>query len=181
MKRLASHFLRGLVFLVPITATLYALVWMFRTIDGLLGLPYPGIGIVILLALVTLTGFLLSNYLTGRVFAYFEEALEKLPFTKLLYTSLRDLTRAFVGEKKRFGAPALVELVPDSKVRAFGFVTRASLEQFQQPDAVAVYLPQAYGFAGQLVVVPKKQVTYLAVDSTEVMAFIVSGGVAGKA
>ena len=44
-------------------------------------------------------------------------------------------------------------------------------------DYVTVYVPQSYGFAGQLIVVPGTQVAPLAAESADVMAFIISGGV----
>ena len=47
-------------------------------------------------------------------------------------------------------------------------------------DKVAVYLPQAYNFAGNLIIVSKEQVTPLIGDSGDIMAFIVSGGVTTK-
>lgn len=179
VKRLANYFLQGLVFLVPITITIYALVATFRTLDGLLGLPTPGLGLLILIVLVTLIGFLLSNYLTRRFLSIFEAALERLPFAKLLHASIKDLLNAFVGEKRRFDRPVLVDLDPGG-VRAVGFVTRASLEQFALPDYVAVYFPQAYNFSGHLGIVSKNRITPIQADSAEVLAFIVSGGVAGK-
>jgi uncharacterized membrane protein len=40
-----------------------------------------------------------------------------------------------------------------------------------------VYVPQSYGFAGQLIVVPTSQVSPLGGESADVMAFIISGGV----
>jgi uncharacterized membrane protein len=44
---------------------------------------------------------------------------------------------------------------------------------------VAVYLPQSYNFAGNLFVVPTERVQPLDADSSEVMAFVVSGGISG--
>ena len=82
---------------------------------------------------------------------------------------------AFVGEKKRFDKPVLVHL--ENEVHALGFVTRQSLEALGMPDHVAVYLPQAYNFAGQLVVVPRARVKPAAMDGTQFMAFILSAGV----
>jgi uncharacterized membrane protein len=180
MKRLVNSFLRGLVFLVPIGATIYVLVAAFRAIDGLLGLPYPGIGVLLLVAGVTVIGALLSDYISSRVVAFFEAVLERLPLSRLIYTSIRDLMNAFVGEKKRFGSPAVIELVPGSGLRVLGFVTRDALEAFELKDDVAVYVPQAYAFAGHTFIVKKKQVQLIQVESSDVMAFIVSGGVAGK-
>jgi uncharacterized membrane protein len=54
------------------------------------------------------------------------------------------------------------------------------MEKIGFADKVAVYLPQSYNFAGNLIVVPKEQVTPLTVDSGDIMAFIVSGGVTAQ-
>jgi len=127
--------------------------------------------------LITLVGFFASNLITRGLLSAVEATLERLPFVRLLYGSTRDLLNAFVGEKRRFDKPVLVTLVPQSNVRAFGFVTQESLTMLGLPDQVCVYLPQSYGFAGNLAVVPASQVTRLAADAADVMAFIISGGV----
>ena len=90
------------------------------------------------------------------------------------------LMSAFVGEKRKFNKPVLVDIAGDGRLKALGFVTRDSLEHFGRPDDVAVYFPQSYNFAGQVVIVPRAAVTAVAVDASDAMAFIVSGGVTGK-
>ena len=62
-----------------------------------------------------------------------------------------------------------------------GFVTRESLDIFGIPGYVAVYVPQAYAFAGHLLLVPALQVEPLRGESADLMAFVVSGGVADGA
>jgi len=74
----------------------------------------------------------------------------------------------------------LVSLSPDSSVQVVGFVTRESLDVLGLTGKVAVYLPQSYNFAGNLIIVPKEQVTLLQAESGTVMAFIVSGGIAAN-
>jgi uncharacterized membrane protein len=59
-------------------------------------------------------------------------------------------------------------------------VTAESLGAYGLPESVAVYLPQSYNFAGNLVIVPRDQVLPLKAESGQVMAFIVSGGVTGQ-
>ena len=179
MRRLVNYFLRGLVFVAPIFVTVWICWTIFVTIDGLLRLPIPGAGFVVTIALITLVGFVVSGYLSRRVVGLVEGLLQRLPFVRLLYSSTRDLLNAFVGEQRRFDKPVLVELTPGGSLRAFGFVTQESLGSLGIAGAVAVYMPQSYNFAGQLVVVPAAQVTPLGADSSEVMAFIVSGGVTG--
>lgn len=177
MKRLATFFLRGLVLTVPIAVTA-AVVWItLRTIDGWLGLPIPGAGLLITLAGITLIGVLGTNFLWTEFMEWLDRALDRLPFVRILYNATKDLLNAFVGEKRRFDAPVLVALSADGAVRTFGFITQRSLEKLGLSDDVAVYFPQSYNFAGQLVVVPASRVTRLEALSSDVLAFIVSGGV----
>jgi uncharacterized membrane protein len=184
MRRLVYYFLQGLIFLVPIVFTLWAVGTTFLAIDGwigrLIGSPIRGLGFLVMLVGVTFFGFLASNFLTRRLLQFFEEQLERLPLLKLLHSSIKDLMSAFVGEKRRFNKPVLVDFGGDGRLRAVGFVTRDSMERFGRPDDVAVYFPQSYNFAGQVAIVPRSAVTAVAVDASDVMAFIVSGGVTGK-
>jgi uncharacterized membrane protein len=62
-----------------------------------------------------------------------------------------------------------------------GFVTRESLDHLGLAGRVAVYVPQSYNFGGNLLALPTEQVRPLPVDSADLMAFIISGGVAGGA
>jgi uncharacterized membrane protein len=179
MKRLLNYFLRGLAFVAPVAITVYVCWWVFTAIDRLLRLPVPGLGFAITLALITLVGFVASNLLARTVLGLVEAVFTRLPFVRLLYTSSRDLFSAFVGERRRFDKPVLIAMFPGSPARALGFITRDSLAELGLAGEVAVYLPQSYNFAGQVLVVPATAVTALAAPSGEVMAFIVSGGVSG--
>jgi uncharacterized membrane protein len=179
MKRLANYFLRGLVLIAPVAITVYVCVWIFRSIDGLLGLPIAGLGFLLTLAVITLVGFLASNLLAISLVSLLEKVMTRLPFIRLLYKSTKDLLDAFVGEKRRFDTPVMVAVTPDGGPKALGFVTMRALDHLGIGDHVAVYFPQSYNFAGNLLVVPSERVTPLAADSATVMAFIVSGGVTG--
>jgi uncharacterized membrane protein len=179
MKRLANYFLRGLALIAPVAITIYVCVWIFRAIDGLLGLPIPGLGFLLTLVVITLVGFLASNLLAMSFVALLEKVMRKLPFVRLLYTSTKDLFDAFVGEKRRFDTPVLVSITPDGGAKALGFVTMRSLEHLGVEAHVAVYFPQSYNFAGNLLLVPSERVMPVDADSAAIMAFIVSGGVTG--
>jgi uncharacterized membrane protein len=181
MTKLLTYFARGLIFLVPIALSVYIVVALFRTIDGWLRLPVPGVGLVIIVVLVTTLGFLLSHYLTSQLLSLVERVLGRLPFVKLLHTSVKDMMDAFVGEKKRFDKPVLVEVAPAAGIRVVGFVTRETLDDLGLPGSAAVYLPQSYNFAGQLLLVPRERLTPLQGETAGVMTFIVSAGVSGGA
>lgn len=176
-RRLVAYFFRGLVLLAPVAVTIYVSVLLFRTVDGWLGLSIPGVGFVATLLLITLVGFLGSNLLTRGAVSVFDGILSKLPFVSLVYGSTRDLVKAFVGEKRRFDKPVLVELFPGGHTHVIGFVTQESLVQLGREAMVSVYVPQSYHWAGQVFVFPAKVVQRLDASSAAVMAFIVSGGV----
>jgi uncharacterized membrane protein len=177
LSRLFNYFFKGIVFLAPFALTIYVCVRVFTTIDGWLGLPIPGVGFLATVVLITLFGFLAQSLITRSLLAVLERLMNRLPFVRLLYSSTRDLLDAFVGEQRRFDKPVLVEPYPGGAARAIGFVTQRSLASLGLDDHVTVYLPQSYHFAGQLLIFPASAVTPLAVDSSDVMAFIVSGGV----
>jgi uncharacterized membrane protein len=179
MKTLFGYFWRGCLVLLPATATIYIAFLIFTTIDNLVPVGVPGLGFALTVVLITLGGFLTSNVVGRAAFDVTDRWLTRVPLAKLIYTSLRDLINAFVGDKKRFDRPVAVMLSPGSRIRALGFVTRDGLDSLGMGDQVAVYFPQSYNFAGNLAVVPRDLVEPLAISTTDLMTFIVSGGVSG--
>ncbi|MEW6601765.1 MAG: DUF502 domain-containing protein [Nitrospirota bacterium] len=178
MKRITKYFFEGLLVLLPLVATVYVIYAVFRKIDSIYEFTIPGMGFLLTIVTITIVGFISSNFIARKLVRLMDNTFAKLPFVKMIYTSIKDLISAFVGDKKSFDKPVLVTLSPANNIQAVGFVTRQSLEHLGHADKVAVYFPQSYNFAGYLLVVPKEQVTPLNVDSGEIMAFIVSGGVA---
>lgn len=180
MKRIVRYFLEGLLFVIPLAATVFVLYKVFVTVDSLLGLKIPGVGFALTIVIITVIGFLASNVLTRGLLSLIDKLFERVPFIKLIYTSIKDLIGAFVGEKKSFDKPVLVKLTAEGEAKAIGFITRESLDAYGLQDHVAVYFPQSYNFAGNLLIFPSSQVEPLDVDSADAMAFLVSGGVSGK-
>ncbi|MBN2183649.1 MAG: DUF502 domain-containing protein [Sedimentisphaerales bacterium] len=185
MKKLIDYFIKGLLIFVPIGLTVFLLIWAFTSLDkafrgllrGLVGIDIPAIGLLLTVALITMIGFLASNFLGRRFFELIEKIFRGLPLVKLLYSAVKDMIEAFAGEKKSFDKPVLAAIAPGSAVKIVGFITRESLENFGLTDYVAVYMPQSYNFAGNVLLFPKESITPLKVESSQAMAFIVSGGV----
>jgi uncharacterized membrane protein len=174
VKRIAQYFLRGLVVTTPVFLTLYVCWWIVSRVDRMIDVGIPGAGIVVTLTGITLVGFLAGNLLTRGLVAEIEGLLEK-------YTSTKDLLNAFVGEQRRFNRPVRAQLDEAGMVWTMGFVTAEGAERLAMPGFVAVYLPQAYNFAGNLIIVPANRVQPVEAEAPEIMAFIVSGGVSGSA
>jgi len=184
MKKLVDYFIKGLLVFVPIALTVFLLWWVFTSLDAifrnLLPMKIPGLGLLLTVVLITIVGFIASNFLGRRLFGLVERLFRKLPLVKLLYSAVKDMIEAFAGEKKSFDKPVLAAVTPGSAVKVLGFVTRDSLDNLGLRDYVAVYLPQSYNFAGNVLLLPKDAVVPLDIDSSQAMAFIVSGGVSGS-
>lgn len=179
LKLLVRYFLRGCLVMAPLGLTVYIVWFVLSTVDRFLPFPIPGLGLVVTLALITLVGVLTSNVVGRSVVELADSLLGRLPLVKLVYTSIKDLVSAFVGDKKRFDTPVTVMISPGAGARVLGFVTRDGLARLGLPDMVAVYFPQSYNFAGYLMLVPRANVERLHLPAAEVMTFIVSGGVSG--
>ncbi len=178
MKQLLSYFARGAIVAVPIATTLYLVYMTVREIDGILNFNVPGLGLLITLISITLLGATASSVVSTRVVGVTDALLGRLPLVKILYTAMKDLVGAFAGDRKSFDRPVMVELPGGSGV-VLGFATRQDLHVDALRDHVAVYLPQSYNFAGNLILFPRAAVRPLHVKSSDLMGFIVSGGVSG--
>ncbi len=181
MTRLLNYFLRGLVVVAPLALTVYVCALIFTTIDNWLGrwlsLEIPGVGFLLTVVLITIVGALASSFVTRSLIGSLDRLFERLPFVRLLYSSAKDMLNAFVGEKRRFDKPVLVAVSADRAVKVLAFLTSDSLASLGAADSVTVYMPQSYGFAGHIIVVPADRVERIDADAAEVMAFIISGGV----
>ena len=177
MKKLSKYFFEGLLVLVPLVVTIYVVYAIFSKIDHLFRFQVPGMGVVVTLISITAVGFIASNFVTRKLLQLVESLFTRLPLVKMIYSSIKDLISAFVGDKKSFNKPVLVQLSRDSGAGVIGFVTADDLAGLGIAGSVAVYLPQSYNFAGNLIVVPQEQVAPLEADPGDVMSFVVSGGV----
>ncbi|MFO7825157.1 MAG: DUF502 domain-containing protein [Cyclobacterium sp.] len=175
-KRILGYFLRGLLFVVPFFLTAYIIILTVGFLDNIIPVDIPGLGILVMLVFITLVGYLTSIFITKSLFEQLEKLVFRIPLVNILYTSIKDLMSAFVGDKKKFNTPIVVKL--SDNMSRLGFMTQDDLSVLDQQELVAVYFPHSYNFSGNLYLVPRSNVTRLKnVNSTEIMKFIVSGGV----
>jgi uncharacterized membrane protein len=181
LRRLFRFFIQGLIILAPIGITLYAMYWLFEQIDNILR-PYlsvPGLGFVLIVLGVILVGWISSVFLIGSFFNLLDQWLDRAPGIKFIYTSTKELFEAFAGDKRKFKTPVLASVFePD--VWVVGFLTDEEMEKFNLgSEHVAVYVPQAYNFAGQLYVLPRVRIRKIdRIHSGDAMKYAVTGGVA---
>jgi uncharacterized membrane protein len=187
-------FLQGLVVIVPIAVTVYAVIWLFRAIDSILpGIAYalfpdntviahenidiPGINVLILILLIIFIGWISSLFFVSRLVSFFDKVLEHTPGVKFIYTSVKDFLEAFAGNKRKFDKPVLVN-VDGADVWRVGFITHEDAHNFDLADHAVVYVPHAYAVSGITYIVPKEKIRPLThTTSADAMKFTISGGV----
>lgn len=188
---LLNYFVKGLLVVLPLGAAFFLIFWAFSSLDAALNLsdkflvnPYtglplyiPGLGILSVILVILLTGIVVTYLITEPIYNWISRWINKLPLFKFIYSSVKDLTEAFVGDEKKLSEPVLVE---DSHgFKKIGFLTQKDMSAFGLPGDVAVYFPWSYSFAGQVIIVKADKVTPLKISSAQAMKFIVSGGVSG--
>ncbi len=185
-SRIVRYFIQGLVITVPVAITIivfYKVIsWVgnlfthFGTIVSPIVDPFIIIATAVLLILFM--GMLGSSIILRPMFKLFDSALEHTPFVKTIYGSIKDLISAFVGSKKRFNKPVLITINKENNIQQLGFITQEDLSELNlKQGTVAVYAPMSYSLSGNLLIVPADHITVVDASSSEVMKFIVSGGV----
>lgn len=185
------YFIKGLLVVVPIGLALFLIYWAVSSIDKALNLSdvlwvdkngkhmyIPGLGILNVVVVILIAGILVTNVVTDPIKRWFNRWLNRLPLIKFLYSSIKDLTEAFVGEEKKFNEPVLVE-VNEFGLKKIGFIVQKDLASLNLPGEVAVYLPYSYSFAGQVIIIPADKVKPIDKSAADMMKFVISGGVSG--
>lgn len=187
MKRLLGYFFQGLIYLAPLGITIFVLYKAFIYLDGLfkpfinqyLNINIPGISILIVFILVAFLGFIGQTIILRPIKKIFNHIINRVPLVKVIYTSLKDLLSAFVGKEKKFNQAVLVKVNPISELEKLGFITQEDVSNLGvEGNKVAVYFPHSYNFSGELFIVPAENVKKIDGAPSDIMKFIVSGGVA---
>ena len=193
MNLLIKYFLRGLLYIVPLSLTIWILYILVKYTDQLLSPLITkvnnvinldlqwlsvGLGIIIICVLIVLIGYLGSIIISTPINTLFKKILKQAPLVQTIYTSIKDLMKTFVGNKKGFSEPVLVKLYENSSIERIGFVTSEDLDYLEiKKGKVLVYMPHSYAISGQLFIVEKKNVKKINCSSSEVMKLVISGGV----
>ena len=195
-KKLLRYFFQGVIVLAPIGITVYAVIWLFNSVDNILPnivhalypnfiettpegelRKIPGLGFIVVILVVILVGWISSYFFVSRLVDVFDKVLENTPGVKFIYTSVKDFLEAFAGNKKKFDKPVLVN-VDGADVWRIGFITQSDAANFDLAEHAVVYVPHSYAISGITYIVPREKIKLLKHTSpADAMKFAVSGGV----
>jgi uncharacterized membrane protein len=189
-----GYFLAGLLVIVPLGITIFVISFILRLMDRILiiippGLhPYtylpfkiPGLGLLLALVLVMLTGFLVRNYVGSRLVAFGEYLLSTIPLVRPVYAAAKQLIQAMFGDTHdAFKRVVLVEY-PRKGVYALAFVTGQASGELQVEKGtkmISVFLPTTPNpTSGFYLVIPEEETVPLKMSVEEAFKLLISGGV----
>lgn len=181
MKRILGIFLKGILVLAPVILTFYIIFKLYEITDGLFkgilqkaGIYFPGLGVLVTLAVIFLAGLIASNWVTNKLLFYFERFLARIPLLGNIYGIIKDTLNSFSANKKGFTRLVRVNMPNDLKL--LGFLTNDEDKVFIPQGFVAVYLMQSMQWAGNLILVPVELVEPIDVSAEEALKFIASAG-----
>jgi uncharacterized membrane protein len=182
---IGAYLLRGTFIAAPIFFTVYSIIKILGIIDSpvqdifyaIFGFKIYGIGLITVLVLLVIVGYLGSTILINRMLKGLENLILRIPLVKDIYKTIKDVVGAFASDKKKFEKPVLVRMA--AGVNRIGFVTNEDLTEYDiQEGLVSVYFPLSYAFTGELLVIDKSLLTPLdAKDVKDLMKFVISGGI----
>ncbi len=177
-KKIIKYFLQGLLYSVPLVVTIYFIWQVFIWLDGLIPFDIPGLGLLLIFGVITLIGVVGQHLISDKLKEYSNRIIAKAPLVNVVYTAIKDLLNAFVGNKKSFNKPVSVRLSETSEIQRLGFVTNENFKKMgKSNDLLTVYLPHSYNISGNLYLIPESYITPLKVNASELMKYTVSGGV----
>jgi uncharacterized membrane protein len=193
MTTITRTFLKGLAALLPVTITIYAVVWMATSAEKAMKVFIPdeyytpGMGVAAGVVIVFAVGVLLQAWLIDKLFQVFEKMLERIPLIKSLYGSVKDLLSFFMAdEKKEANKVVMVAMKNDPEMRLLGLLTRENFSDVPKgiggDDDVAVYLPMSYQLGGFTVMIPRSRIEQIDMTTEQALRFAVTAGMtAGEA
>jgi uncharacterized membrane protein len=184
VKRILSLFLAGLATLLPVYISIWLIVWLFNMVDNILkpllepiiGCAVPGLGFIIIIALVILLGFISTNYLGRRILGWWENLMQNIPLLGKVYGTIKRITDSiFSSNKSAFKQVALVEF-PRPGIFSLGFITNDEFPHIED-DTYSIFIPTTPNpTSGWFVVLPREDVKILDMSVDQGMEFIISAG-----
>ena len=192
--RLRRYFVAGLLIWLPVGVTILVFKVLLDLMDRalflipvayrpetLLGFHIPGLGAVLALLLLFLTGVLAANLFGRSVVHWFERLLNRIPFVRSVYGGVKQFTEVVLGDTSTSFKKVLLIEYPRKGVYSFAFQTSDDLREIQAVTAetlVAVFVPTTPNpTSGLIVFVSRDEIIELSMTVEDALKMIISLGV----
>jgi len=189
-----KYIITGLLIWIPLVITVWVLKLIVDSLDRVLlllprefetenwlGVHVPGMGVVMTLVIVFLTGLLTTNLLGARLVALWHEILHRIPVVNSIYSSVKQISDTLFSSSGQAFRKALLVQWPHSGMWTIAFLTGmpgADITRRLQGDFLSVYVPTTPNpTGGYFVIVARKDVVELDMSVDEALKYIISMGV----
>lgn len=198
LARLRAYLLAGILLTAPIAITLY-IAWIIinfvdQTVARMLPplynpnhyLPFsiPGLGLVLVVAVLIVVGWLAAGML-GRFFVRISEGvLSRMPIVRSVYGAVKQIFETILAERANAFSKVVLVQFPREGMWRIGFVTGlipGNVQHVVEGGVLNVFIPNSPNVtAGFLVLVPPKEIVHVDLTPEEALKLVVSGGIAGR-
>ncbi len=193
--KLRNYFLAGIIVTAPIVITIYVSWQFFDYVDQnfkalippqynpetYLPFSLPGLGLVVMFVLITAIGAITAGFIGRTLVRTGERILARMPIVRNIYSALKQIFQTvFADKSKAFREVVLIEY-PRKGCYAIGFATGTTKGEVQNridDEVVNVFLPTTPNpTSGYLLFLPRRDVTFLAMNIEDGIKMVISGGV----
>ncbi|KTD08274.1 DUF502 domain-containing protein [Legionella jamestowniensis] len=194
-KIFRRYILAGLVVWLPIVVTFIVLRFVIELLDKtmallpnayrpdtLLGVHIPGLGVILSLLIIFVTGIIATNYFGQRLVDFGEKILARIPLVRSVYNASKQVIHAlFASNSQAFRKVLLVEY-PRKGMWSIAFLTGSTdgsvISSHTEEEMISLFIPTTPNpTSGFLIMVPKNEAIEISMTVDEALKFIISLGV----
>lgn len=194
--KLRSYFVTGLLIWVPLAITFWVLSLIVGMMDqslawlpagwqseALLGVRIPGLGVLLTLAVISVTGFLATNFVGARLVLAWEALLQRIPIVRTIYSSVKQVSDTLFSSSGQAFRKAVLVQYPRAGSWTIAFQTGTPVAEVLSrvsPDMISVYVPTTPNpTSGFFLMMPRADVIELAMSVDDALKYVISMGVVG--
>lgn len=188
-----KYFITGLLVLVPLVVTFWVMSTLIETLDQsllllpeewrpqkLLGFSMAGLGAILTLVVIFLTGVIATNFFGQQLIMLWEEMLSRVPVVKSIYSSVKQVSDTIFSDSGNAFRQALLIEFPRKGSWTVAFLTGepgGDVSNHLQGDYVSVYVPTTPNpTGGYFLMMESKDVVALDMSVDQALKYIISMG-----
>lgn len=194
MQRINTHFKRyflaGLILWAPLSITIWVIAWVFDVLDSVLpmairsealfGRHIPGFGVVVVVLLILLTGFIAANLIGQKLVEVWEGLMRRIPLFRSIYSSVKQVSDTILSPNGQAFRQAVLIQYPRQGSWTIGFLTgtpASDVAQHLPMECVSIYVPTTPNpTSGFFLMMPKSEVIELSIGVDAALKYVVSMG-----
>ena len=194
MKKLRTIIVAGLLVWIPLGLTIFVIKLLIDLLgqtyllippalrpENLIGFEIPGIGVVVAIIVVLLTGLITANYFGKRIVESWDSFLDRIPLVRSIYSPLKKFSEFVLSDQTQSFSKVLLIEYPRKGIYSLCFQTSKELGEVQNQsgeEMVCVYIPTTPNpTSGYIVLVPQNEVQELKMSVEDALKMIISLGV----